>query len=127
MAPPLPNQLDPVDMRDAVNAKSYELIAAVARTATFNGATVEIPVGRELIVTLDVTAASGTTPTLDVKLQHSPDGAIWSDLGTAFAQKTGVAQEVKVFTGIHGFVRVVSTIGGTTPSFTYSVYATGRP
>lgn len=125
--PPLPNQLDPIPLQDAVNAKSYELLAEAARTATFNGAAVEIPVGRELIATLDVTAASGTTPTLDVKLQHSPDGAIWSDLGTAFAQKTAIGTEVKVFTGIHGFVRVISTIGGTTPSFTYSVYATGRP
>jgi len=124
---PLPNQLDPVPVQDAINAKSYELLATAARTATFNGATVEIPVGRELIATLDVTAASGTTPTLDVKLQHSPDGAIWSDLGTAFAQKVAAGTEVKTFTGIHGFLRVVSTIGGTTPSFTYSVYATGRP
>lgn len=119
--------LDPVSVQEGVSARSYELLASAARTTSTNGGSMTVPVGRELIVTLDVTAASGTTPTLDVKLQHSPDGAQWTDLGTSFAQKTAVGAEAKVFTGVHGYIRTVSTIGGTTPSFTYSVYATGRP
>jgi len=121
------NQLDPISIQDAVNPKGYELVASAARTTTADGATVECPVGRELIVSLDVSAASGTTPTLDVKIQHSPDGSIWHDLGTAFTQKTAVSKEAKVFTGIHGYIRASWTIGGTTPSFTFSVLATGRP
>jgi hypothetical protein len=50
----------------------------------------------------------------------------WSDLGTAFAQKTGVAREVKVFTQYHRYVKVVYTIAGTSPSFTFSVEATAK-
>ena len=103
-----------------------ELLASGVRTVSGEGASLDLGNTRELIVTLDVSAASGTSPTLDVKLQHSPDGSIWSDLGTAFAQKTGVAREVKVFTQYHRYVKVVYTIAGTTPSFTFSVEATAK-
>ena len=102
------------------------LLASGARTASGEGASTDLSNTKELIVTLDVTAASGTTPTLDVKIQHSPDGVKWSDLGTAFAQKTGVAREVKVFTQYHRYVKAVYTIAGTSPSFTFSVEATAK-
>ena len=103
-----------------------ELLASGARTVSGEGSSLDLGNTRELIVTLDVSTASGTSPTLDVKLQHSPDGSLWSDLGTAFAQKTGVAREVKVFTQYHRYVKVVYTIAGTTPSFTFSVKATAK-
>lgn len=103
-----------------------ELLASGARTVSGEGSSIDLRNTRELIVTLDVSAASGTSPTLDVKLQHSPDGSMWSDLGTAFAQKTGVAREVKVFTQYHRYVKTVYTIAGTSPSFTFSVEATAK-
>ena len=102
------------------------LLASGARTASGEGVSTDLSNTKELIATLDVTAVGGTTPTLDVKLQHSPDGVKWSDLGTAFAQKTGVAREVKVFTQYHRYVKVVYTIAGTSPSFTFSVEATAK-
>ncbi len=102
------------------------LLASGSRTASGEGSSTDLENTRELIVTLDVSAASGTSPTLDVKIQHSPDGVKWSDLGTAFAQKTGVAREVKVFTQYHRYVKVVYTIAGTSPSFTFSVEATAK-
>jgi hypothetical protein len=73
---------------------------------------------------LDVFAASGTLPTLDVVVQHSPDGTTWADLA-AFAQKTGVANEWKVFGPCHRFVRPKWTIGGTSPAFQFSVLGQG--
>ncbi len=102
------------------------LLASGVRTASGEGASTDLSNTKELIVTLDVTAVGGTTPTLDVKLQHSPDGVKWSDQGTAYAQKTGVAREVKVFTQYHRYVKVVYTIAGTSPSFTFSVEATAK-
>lgn len=102
------------------------LLTSAARTASGEGSVLDLEKSKELIATLDVTAASGTSPTLDVKLQHSPDGSKWSDLGTAFAQKTAAGREVKVFTQFHRFVKVVYTIGGTSPSFTFSVEATAK-
>lgn len=122
----MPPRLQPRTIQEALTPRSVTLKASDAQTASSQTGAIEI-YGKELTVTLDVTAVSGTTPTLDVKLQHSPDGSLWSDLGTAFTQKTAVSREVKTFTQMHGYVRVVWTIGGTTPSFTCSVEATERP
>lgn len=97
--------------------------ASVTQTATTTGAAVAVD-GATARLELAVTAHAGTTPTLDVKLQHSKDGSTaWTDVtGGAFAQVTttnGVTR--KVFTGLDRFIRVVATIAGTTPSYTYSV------
>lgn len=75
-----------------------------------------------LLAQLEVTAASGTAPTLDVVIQHSMDGGTnWYDL-QAFTQATGRGNELKTITAKFGDqLRVRSTLGGTTPLFTYSV------
>lgn len=89
-------------------------------TATTNGAAVDVR-RSGLALTLSVTAASGSTPTLDVAVQTRRDASdAWRAVGT-FAQRTGVASERKCFAGCDRQVRVVSTLGGTTPSFTFSV------
>lgn len=98
---------------------------SAARTATGNGA-VELDMGdaTTLRLLLTVSAASGTTPTLDVKVQtRESSSGTWRDLPAqgAFAQKTAAGTEQKVFTGTDRFVRIVHTIGGTTPSFTFAV------
>jgi hypothetical protein len=70
---------------------------------------------------IHVTAAAGTTPTLDGKIQHSVDGSSWVDLIT-FAQLTGPGfQRVEVTGTINRHLRFIRTIGGTTPSFTATV------
>ncbi len=69
---------------------------------------------------LEVTAASGTAPTLLVTVEHSHNGVTWDTLGT-FAQKTAPGAEYKAFPDARQFVRVRWTVGGTTPSFTFGV------
>jgi hypothetical protein len=76
--------------------------------------------------TLHVSAVSGTTPSLTVKLQHSDDDGVgdpWADVtGGAFAAKTEVGGEFIEFSGtLKRYVRVVTTVSGTSPSFTYNV------
>lgn len=93
--------------------------ASAARTTTGNGSGIELGDRRVARLKLDVTAASGTSPTLDVTIQTSRDGSTWYTSGT-FAQKTGVSNESKVF-AVDRFVRASWTIGGTTPSFTFSI------
>jgi len=88
-------------------------------TATRTGETVDL-MRAGLALTLDVTAASGTTPTLDVAVQTSHDGATWTTVAS-FARATGVGSERKRFSGLDRYVRAVATLGGTTPSFTFSV------
>jgi hypothetical protein len=79
---------------------------------------------------LDVTAVSGTTPTLAPVIQTSPDnGTTWFSLATA--EMTGQTANITA-TGqyrtssvapIGMMTRLRMTIGGTTPSFTLVAYA----
>ena len=71
---------------------------------------------------LHVTAKAGTTPTLDVKIQHSTNDSTWVDLIT-FAQKNNVGSERLTVTGtVNRYTRSIRTIGGSGgPSFTYAV------
>lgn len=72
---------------------------------------------------LSVSAVSGTTPTLAVKLQHSADNITYVDLpGGAFSSQNAINAELITFTGtVNRYLRAVWTIGGTTPSFTFNV------
>lgn len=102
------------------------VVSSAARTTSGNqeGATsIGFGSAEKLRVQLDVTAASGTTPTLDVLVEDSLDGTNWNTIGT-FAQKTAAGREViNITTPFSNQVRVRWTIGGTTPSFTFSVAA----
>ncbi|XXX79163.1 hypothetical protein WMF30_10355 [Sorangium sp. So ce134] len=103
-----------------VSVGNVVLAGAVTRTADGNGATVEIGDQGTLRLRLNVTAASGTSPTLDITLQTSKDGGSWRTLGT-FAQATAVGSESKSFSGADRYVRANADLGGTTPSFTYTI------
>lgn len=113
----------------------FDLSANAARTANVNGTGVDIfSYEGVLKVTQNVGTVSGTTPTLVGKLQASADNAAWTDIaGATFAQATAAGKQSialdtrKVGETVPGakFIRYVGTIGGTTPSFTIAVYATG--
>lgn len=103
-----------------VNHDDLVVQAAVTRTTTLVGAAVDTNGKGDISLDLAVTAASGTTPTLDVALETSKDGVSWRSLGS-FAQKTAVSSERKSFSGCDRLVRTNAVIGGTTPSFTFSV------
>lgn len=103
-----------------VSTDDVTLAGSAARMATGNGAALGVAKGT-LRLLLDVTAAAGTGPTLDVVIETSFDGATnWRSLG-AFAQKTAAGSERKSFAGADRFVRARWTIAGTAPSFTFSV------
>jgi hypothetical protein len=75
---------------------------------------------------LAVTAASGTTPTLDVVVEDSFDGTNWNTVAT-FTQKTAAGTQAVDVTGLFSDqLRVRWTVGGTTPSFTFSVLLYGK-
>lgn len=93
---------------------------SVTKTATFSGNAVEVGDKGSACLDLVVTAASGSSPTLDVAIQTSSDASTWRAVA-AFAQKIATGSERKSFTGLDRFVRAVGTIGGGSPSFTYSV------
>lgn len=99
--------------------------AAVTATGNISGIDVTSYVGKAIVV-LTSAAGAGTSPTLDTKLQESDTvSGTYSDIaGAAFAQVTGAAVALKLAIDIDAakpFIRVVDTVGGTSPSFTRGV------
>ncbi len=95
-------------------------LAAGTRTAGGAGPAEVVGLRHTARLTLAVTAASGTTPTMTVTVEHSADGTTWV-AHTAFPAVTGVATHRRVLSGLDRFVRAAWTVGGTTPSFTFTV------
>ena len=111
--------------------------ASAARTSTVAGATVTNFNAKGAVITINVTAVSGTSPTLVAKLQYSPDGTTWIDYTnkpvTATISATGQTTLIvcpgvtevansAVSLPLPRIVRMHYTIGGTTPSLTFATY-----
>lgn len=93
-----------------------------AETATGNGASVDNTTSSANggVANLHVTAASAAD-SLTVKVQHSPDDAVWADLITFTAASASTAERIAVTGTVDRYVRATRTISGTDPSFTYAV------
>lgn len=70
------------------------------------------------LLVVNVTAASGTSPTLDVTVKGVVNGAEIT-LGTFNFTAAGV--QTAVLNNAPRWIRVDYTVGGTTPSFTFNV------
>lgn len=114
------------------------VLASAARNASADSGILNINYAdfSALRCQLNVSAASGTTPTLDAVIEDTLDGVNFNTVGT-FSQKTGVAREViniyRKETPGAGFsypfanrLRVRWVIGGTAPSFTFSVMISAK-
>ena len=111
------------DIQNAnVPASTVTLLASAARTETASAAAVAgFAAAAKLVLQLNVTLASGVTPTLDVVVQDTVDGTNYSTIAT-FTQAVSATREViRLETPFTDSLRVVYTIGGATPSFTFSV------
>lgn len=78
---------------------------------------------------LHVGAVSGTTPTLDVKMQESDtSGGTYADISGATIAQVTAADKYKVinFRRTKRFCRAVATIAGTTPSYALAVAILGQ-
>lgn len=78
---------------------------------------------------LNVSAHSGTTPTLDVKFQDSPTGVAGTFVDVpsgAFGQVTTSNTSTRLaLTNVGPYLQAVQTVGGTTPSYTYDLTIAG--
>ncbi len=104
-------------------AKQETIVPSAARTTSGNTGVLGGHYGEytQIRAQLEVTAASGTDPTLDVVIEDTLDGTNFNTIGT-FSQKTAPGREVINITAPFGDrLRVSWTIGGTDPSFTFSV------
>jgi hypothetical protein len=98
-----------------------DILASAARTSSGNGGDgVAVPEFARARFYLDVTAASGTSATLDVTIEELVNGQ-WYTLAT-FTQSTAAGRKAVSVSGPAGRkLRAAWTIGGTTPSFTFAV------
>lgn len=103
--------------------KQIIMAASAARTATGVSDIFYVPQGIA-VAYLDVTASSGTSETLDVTIvEVDPSNA--TDVYTiiTFTQATGVTNQRKTVNPLLGnLIQAKWTHGGTTPSFTFSLY-----
>lgn len=126
---PVATATDPNGRQVQYPSGTTTIVPSAARTATTNHSSFDVSAFRGSVVNIDpdVTAASGTSPTLDLVVQQSCDaGASYFEvqdvLGDAFAQATGVTDPAaKNYPVRCTLLRVRAVIGGTTPSFTYVV------
>lgn len=112
------------------NIKQLVSIRPQTLTASANGIAVDTQGYEEAVALLEVGAVSGTSPTLDVKIQESADGSTgWTDItGKAFTQVTVSDNEQKLKLDLQAkqgarkrYIRAVATIAGTSPSFAVHV------
>lgn len=116
--------------------QSHTLVTHSAAAAGVNGSDVSDPLARGLIVGINVTAITGTSPTVTVTVQgkdpHS--GTYYTVLASAAITAAGytelivcpgttAAANVAVSRPIPITWRVITAIGGTTPAVTATVSA----
>lgn len=132
----------------AAAGEKFTLKASSAVTAAGSGSTFDIGNWRQLFVTVQVTAGSGTVTTFRVFLEASADGTVFFEMPCKLVLKTGVAapgassanqrdvvNETAVQTSAKyvglcetwaSVVRAAWNVAGTTPSETFEVLAIGK-
>lgn len=115
------------------NAQATALLDVSQRTSQTTGSGVNIPdVGTNVVsAILVVGAATGTSPTQDIKIQESSDNSTWTDAKapdqtTADFATVSSANQIQVITFLaqKPYVRAYAAApgGSSTPGYTYGVY-----
>lgn len=110
------------------NLKVVQSIAPTATglTTTTNGAGVDCRGYQYALVVVNVGAVTGTSPTMDVKIQQSSDDGssdAYGDVTSATFTQITASNDDTVYVGelkceeLERYLRPVATIGGTTPVF----------
>jgi len=125
----------------AQEATNITFYSAAVKTESENSASQDTSKYRNAMLIVDVTAVSGTTPTLVIQVQTSPDGTNWyhnsmvtdKDREGSLTRLTAPTDEAKITTvsshicwckDLSKYTRLALTITGTTPSFTVSAVMT---
>jgi len=118
-----------IDLKNGLTRATVSHIAARTSTLTTSGVDLQSYIGQVVIGQL-VGTVSGTTPTLDGKIQSSADNSTWADVtGATYTQATASndVQFIAVDTRLASrYVRYVGTVAGTSPSFTMGVQLLGQ-
>ena len=104
------------------NREPVTVLASAARTSTHQSGAFETGALDSIILMIDVTAVSGTSPSMTVNVEWSHDGSTWfvADTADTFTAFTAAAKRAKRFDVKGTRFRLNSAVTGTSPSFTYS-------
>ena len=119
--------------KDIGSLPSLSLIGAALYAASLNGNSLDLRGSGNFIgqmkIMLDAGAPTGTTPTLAVTLQDSPDNTTFTNIpNAAFTPLTTNASLQSLALDVSAcnrYIRAVLTITGTTPSYPVSIQAVG--
>ncbi|MFD6035253.1 hypothetical protein ACFWHF_12035 [Streptomyces griseoincarnatus] len=112
------------------NVTADVALASAARAAGthVSGPVAAAGAAADVLLTVHCTAVSGTTPTLDASLEESADGNSWTAIpGSSITQLTAAGSRTVYAAVTKNYVRVTSTVAGTTPSVTYRAAVWIRP
>ena len=114
---------------DKLTVVAGKATGAVTSTATSSAIDLLEYDGDGLLV-LDCAAGTGTSPTLDVKITNSDaSGGTYTDLsGAAFTQVVDAASMQTLVINkdsAERYIKIVQTITGSSPSFTFSINLIG--
>lgn len=107
-----------------------QFVTSADRSTSSNSGAIGLGKSLNVGILIDVTAHSGTTPTADFTVEWSMDGVGFSVAQPvdSFTQFTTVdTKAIKLFAVKAPFFRLVWTLGGTTPHYTFTAtrYAVG--
>tara|TARA_B100000609_G_scaffold183346_1_gene165595 strand:+ start:204 stop:587 length:384 start_codon:yes stop_codon:yes gene_type:complete len=117
-----------------LNLEKLDITAAVASasvTATATSGAIDLKeFDGDVLLVLNCAAGTGSSPTLDIKVQDSDEtGGTYGDLsGAAFTQVTDSAsvQTLEVNKDeCKRFIKIVQTVGGSSPVFVYGISLVG--
>lgn len=101
-------------------------VPSAARTTSGNSGSLIAGGADSISLLIDVTAASGVTPSMTLAVEWSNNGADWfaaTPADTLGAAITAVTKRQQTVTVKAPFYRITWVITGTTPSFTFAVHA----
>lgn len=102
-------------------ARVFTALPSAARTASGSADIGGVPENQpELSVYVDVTAVTGTSPSMTITYQSSYDGVNYYDNTAGVALTAAGRQLIKIPNNSGTYGRLSYALSGTTPSFTFS-------
>lgn len=103
---------------------TLEITASSAKTVTGQSSPIPTAGRDKMAVMIDCTAVSGTTPNMALSIEWSRDANTWMAAETpdTLTAMTAAGKKSKDFAVKADYMRLVWTITGTTPSFTFAAH-----
>jgi len=107
-------------------AAKQAILTSAARTTNGQSSNFNVSEFSRLTFYTNVSAASGTSKNLNIKIQESPDQSTWYDMDGLEGDLSAIGSLRLTTDEQTLYIRVNYSITGTNPSFTFTVDMVGR-